>query len=103
MGFAYVWEYEVDPAHLGDFERLYGPSGDGWSCPGSRLGTTAPSCIGIGRTRIGTSPSTTGSRPGHGRNGGPLVEERFEELDRRGQELTLSERELGRFDLRGDG
>jgi hypothetical protein len=31
-----------------------------------------------------------------------MIGERFEELDRRGQELTVSERELGRFDLRGD-
>lgn len=27
-GFAYVWEFQVAPEHVGTFERAYGPEGD---------------------------------------------------------------------------
>jgi heme-degrading monooxygenase HmoA len=102
MGFAYVWEYEVDPAHLGDFEQLYGPSGDWVEL--FRLSA------GYHRTelhrdrenpyRYVTIDYWESARAWQ--EWRALVEERFEELDRRGQELTVSETELGRFDLRGD-
>ncbi|HEX6145344.1 MAG TPA: antibiotic biosynthesis monooxygenase [Acidimicrobiia bacterium] len=102
MGFAYVWEYEVDPARSGEFERMYGPSGD-WA-ELFRLSA------GYHRTellrdranphRYLTFDSWESARAWQ--EWRALVEERFAALDLRGQELTVSERELGRFDLRGD-
>ncbi|HSK06601.1 MAG TPA: antibiotic biosynthesis monooxygenase family protein [Acidimicrobiia bacterium] len=100
MGFAYIWEYEVDPAHLGVFEQLYGPSGE-WV----ELFRLSP---GYRRTelhrdrdnpyRYVTIDYWESARAWQ--EWRAMVQGRFEELDRRGQELTSSERELGRFDLR---
>ncbi|HEX4954067.1 MAG TPA: AAA family ATPase [Thermoanaerobaculia bacterium] len=96
-GFSYVWEFEVPPAHSAEFERHYGPAGT-WA----RLFHQAAGYLGTLLLRDLTTPgryltvdrwrSEAAYRAFRQR-----FAQEYEDLDRRCEHLTTSERQLGSF------
>ena len=97
--YSYIWEYTVRPDRVDEFEKLYGPAGE-WSELFRRS-------TGYIRTEL----LHDRRHPGRyvtvdyweSRTAWLEWRERFdtqfERLDRRGDDLTIQEREIGRFDL----
>lgn len=96
--FAYAWEYVARPERATEFEAAYGPTGD-WV----RLFGLAPGYIRTELYRDRADPeryvtvdhwaSAADWESFRARFAG-----RFEELDARCAQLTIREREIGRFD-----
>ena len=103
MSYVYFWEYEVDPTHAAEFEALYGPSGE-WV----ELFRSSPGYLRTELHRDRDHPhrfvtidyweSAQAWQEWRAK-----VEVEYEELDRRAARLTVTEREIGRFDLTGNG
>jgi heme-degrading monooxygenase HmoA len=96
-GFAYIWEFKVEPSCLADFERHYGPQGT-WAqlfrrSPGYietlvlRDADDPLRCITIDRWRSAEDYAAFGSR----------VKREYEELDARCEAVTMSESSLGKL------
>lgn len=96
-GFVYIWEYEVAPEHVGEFERLYGPDGD-WA----RLFRRHPGYLrtelhrDLGRPRRYVTVDYWGSRQARDELR-TRFEREWEELDARGERLSVAESHLGDF------
>ena len=98
-GYAYIWEFMVSPKHTVEFERAYGPAGE-WAA----LFRRAPGYV---RTELLRDPS----RPdryltfdfwesrGHWEDFRTRFAEEYEALDAKCEGWTVSETEIGRFDV----
>jgi len=101
--YTYIWEYLVRPDCLDEFQQLYGPLGE-WS-------ELFRQSTGYIRTELHRDRS----RPNrfvtvdHWESYDAWLDWRarsaapFEELDRRGDQLTAQEREIGRFQCIAEG
>lgn len=98
--YLYIWEYRVRPGQIGAFEELYGPRGE-WV----RLFQMSPDYIGTLLIRDGDDATRYltidrwRSRQAW-RDWRVRVDTEFQELDRRGEQMTLDERFLGNFEIR---
>ncbi len=96
--YVYVWEYLLDPERSDAFERLYGPEG-AWV----ELFRRSPRYLGTDFYQDRDNPERfiTIDRwrsEGDWQAWRETVGAKFEALDRQGDELTVSERAVGRFD-----
>ena len=95
--YTYIWEYEVVPGRVGEFEDLYGRQGAG-NC---RFGQST----GYIKTELHRDRSRSNrfitvdcwESYESWLEWRALFEAEFDELDRRGEQLTVEEREVGRF------
>ena len=99
--YVYVWEYRVRPERLEEFLELYGEGG-GWV----RLFQRGAGYLGTRLLRDRRDPLRfltvdRWSSPEAFRAFRQELASEFEKLDRRGEELTEEERELGTFDGSG--
>lgn len=95
--YTYMWEYVVRPDRVDEFERLYGPNGE-WS----ELFRESAAYIQTELHRDRRQPNryvTVDHWESYDawRDWRSRFDARFEELDRRGEQLTVEEREIGRF------
>ena len=98
-GFAYIWEYHVEPEQEEAFLRLYGPDGE-WA----QLFRRSDGFIETQLLRDAEDPNryVTVDYWVSGEVRGEFQEEfrePFESLDSQGEELTRWERSIGDFDL----
>lgn len=98
----YIWEYRVRADRIDQFHDLYGPEG-GWV----QLFKLSPGYIDTlllqdrdDPTRFVTIDSWRSYQAW--RNWRTHVEHEFQELERRGEEMTLAEHHVGDFEIRPD-
>lgn len=98
-GYAYIWRYQVNPEKAVEFEELYGPRG-GWSRLFSKsVHYCGTELLSSDRGWYWTVDRWT-SRQAH-RSFVKAHQAEFEELDQRGESLTLSEELVGEFQIVG--
>jgi len=98
-GYAYVWEYRIDPDRRETFLRLYRPGGE-WCALFARA-------EGYVRTELLHDPGDPDryltvdvwASRAHWERFRESFAAEFEAIDARGEACTREERELGRFDL----
>ena len=95
--YTYIWQYEVAPDRVGEFEDLYGPRGAWNALFGQSTGYIKTE---LHRDRSRSNRFITvdyWESYDSWLEWRALFEAEFDELDRRGEQLTVDEREVGRF------
>ena len=97
-----LWEYAVDPGRLSEFETLYGPEGD-WiklfRKSDQYLGTELLKRAGVKNTYHTIDKWTSKDAYEYFLS---RVQTEYHDLDKKGEDLTLSEQKIGTYQILQD-
>lgn len=95
--YTYIWEYVVLPDRIDEFEELYGPQG-AWSDLFRQSTSYVKTELHRDRSQLNRFITVDYWESYDAwLDWRALFEAQFDELDRRGEQLTAEEREVGRF------